>query len=619
MLELDCANCSNVTMQGLRALQHSVLESLACGAPLREAASELCRRAERLAPDVICSVLTVDREGRLHPLAGPSLPDHYSMSLDGMRMGPDAGSCGAAAYFGEPVEVTDIENDPRWADFRALALPLGLRACWSSPIRAADDRVVGTFAFYYRRCRGASPLDRTIVETCVHLCAIALEQEERKERIHRLAYFDAVTGVANRASMEQHGETTVAAAVANGFGAAIHCIDLDNFKEINDTLGHRAGDILLKSVAERISAIVNKGDIVARIGGDEFAVVQSHAASLADVGGFATRLMEAMAAPFDLEEAMATVGVSVGIARAPKDGYDLRTLMRKADFALYEAKSSGRGHFRFFDPQIESRIAANRRIWQDLKQAVAGGEFELHFQPIVALDRTRVCGYEALLRWRHPRDGLRTPEDFLPVATKAGLLYEIGGWILNEACACAAALPPDTRICVNVAQVQLEKTGFADDVAAALAASRMDPSRLEIEIAGSVRLADNAEILGCLTAIRAQGVSIALDDFGVGGSALAHLDALPVDRIKIGRPLAQEAQTSPRAATIVKTIIALAHEIGIATTAEGVETDPQLSMLRQFGCDEIQGFVISPPRPLSAFLDAAETTDGAAQPSSSRA
>ncbi|MBU3889641.1 EAL domain-containing protein [Methylosinus sporium] len=598
-------------MQGLRALQHDVLERLARGRPLQETMNELCRRAEQLVPPVICSVLTVDREGRLHPLAGPSLPEHYSLALDGMRMGPDAGSCGVAAYFGEPIEATDIETDPRWADFRALALPLGLRACWSSPIRASNDRVVGTFAFYYPSCRGASPLDRTIVETCVHLCAIALEQEERKERIRRLAYFDAVTGIANRAAMEQLGESAIAAAVANGFGAAIHCVDLDNFKEINDTLGHRAGDILLKSVGERIAAIVKKGDIVARIGGDEFAVVQSHAASPADVGGFAMRLMEAMAAPFDLEEAMATVGVSVGIARAPDDGFDLRTLMRKADFALYEAKSSGRGHFRFFDPGIESRISANRRIWQDLKQAVDGGEFELHFQPIVALGVARVCGYEALLRWRHPRDGLRTPEDFLPVATKAGLLYEIGAWILNEACASAAALPPDARVSVNVSEVQLEKTGFARDVAAALAGAGMDPSRLEIEIAGPLRLDDNAEILSCLTAIRQLGVSIALDDFGAGGATLAHLRALPVDRVKVGRSLTQAAATDPRAATIVKALVVLAHDLGVATTAEGVETDAQLRMMRQFGCDEIQGFVVSPAQPLSAFLEGA---DGARPP-----
>ncbi|OAI23588.1 diguanylate cyclase [Methylosinus sp. R-45379] len=593
-------------MQGLRALQHEVLERLARGKPLRETMAELCLRAEQLAPQAVCSVLTVDREGRLHPLAGPSLPSHYSDSLDGLRIGPDVGSCGAAAYFGEPVEVTDMANDPRWTAFRAQTAPLGLRACWSSPIRASDDRVIGTFAFYYRTCRGASPLERTIVETCVHLCAIALEQEERKERIRRLAYFDAITGVANRASMEQQGESVIAAAVANGFGAAIHCIDLDNFKEINDTLGHRAGDILLRSVAERISSIVGKADIVARIGGDEFAVVQSHAGSLADVGGFAMRLMEAMAAPFDLEEAMATVGVSVGIARAPEDGLDLRTLMRKADFALYEAKSSGRAHFRFFDPDIESRIAANRRIWQDLRQAVAAGEFELHFQPIVALGVTRVCGYEALLRWRHPRDGLRTPEDFLPVATKAGLLYEIGAWILNEACASAAALPPDARISVNVTQTQLEKTGFSRDVAEALAASGMDPSRLEIEIASSVRLADNADILRCLTAIHTLGVSIALDDFGGGGAALAHLHALPVDRVKVGRSLTQQAQADPRAATIVRSIVSLAHELGLMATAEGVETDAQLRILRQLGCDEIQGYVISAPQPLRAFVDGAE-------------
>jgi len=601
MLELDCDNYSNATMQALRTLQREVLESLACGKPLLDTMNELCRRAEQLAPGVLCSILTADRDGRLLPLAGPSLADEDSAAL--------------AADFGEPVEVNDIENDPRWAEFRARALPLGLRACWSSPIRASDGRVIGAFAFYYRSQRGASALDRAIASTCVHLCAIALEQEERDQRIRRLAYFDAVTGVANRASMEQCGEATIAAAIANGFGAAIYGIDLDNFKEINDTLGHRAGDILLRSVAERISSILNKGDIIARIGGDEFAVVRSDSASPADGRGFAMRLMEAMAAPFDLEEAMATVGVSVGIARAPDDGLDLRTLMRKADFALYDAKSSGRGHFRFFDPKIESRVAANRRIWQDLRQAVAGGEFELHFQPIVALDVRRVCGYEALLRWRHPRDGLRAPEDFFPVAAKAGLLYEIGDWIVNEACASAAALPPDARVGVNVSQAQLERSGFARRLAEAIAAAGLSPARLEIEVGGSAELAADAETLDCLSQIRALGVSVALDDFGAGGAALAHLYAFPVDRVKISRPLIRDAQTRPRAATIVKTIVGLAHDLGIATTAEGVETDAQLRMLRQFGCDEIQGFLISPPRPLSSFLQHAEK----AHPPSSRA
>lgn len=605
MLELDRENCSNATAQGLRALQHEVLESLACGKPLLDAMNALCRGAERLAPGAICSILTVDREGRQHPLAGPSLPDAYRASLDGALVGPDAGPCGAAAYFGEPVEVTDIEIDPRWVALRAKALPLGLRACWSSPIRASDGRVIGTFAFYYRSRRGASALDRAIVASCVRLCAIALERGEREERIRRLAFFDSVTGVANRASLEQRGEAAIAAAIANGFGAAIHCIDLDNFKEINDTLGHRAGDILLGSVAERISSILNEGDIVARIGGDEFAVIQSHIASPPDVRGFAMRFMDAMAAPFDLEEAMATVGVSVGIARAPDDGHDLRTLLRKADFALYDAKSSGRGNFRFFDPGIESRVAANRRIWQDLRQAVAGGEFELHFQPIVALGLTRVCGYEALLRWRHPRDGLRTPEEFLPVAAKAGVLYEIGDWILREACACAAVLPPDARVGVNISHTQLERSGFAFRLAEAIAAAGIDPSRLEIEIAGSAEVAASAETLECLSQIRALGVSVSLDDFGASGASLAHLQALPIDRVKISRPLIREAPSSPGAATIVKTIIGLAHDLGIAATAEGVETDAQLRMLRQFGCDEIQGFVISPPRPLRAFLEPA--------------
>jgi diguanylate cyclase (GGDEF)-like protein len=602
MFEFDCNGCPKPTMRGLQALQRDVLESLACAEPLEVVMDQLCRYAERLIPEVVCSVLSVDRAGRLHPLAAPSLPQHYSAALDNLPIGPDMGSCGTAAYLGEPIEVTDISTDPRWADYKHMVLPLGLCACWSSPIRAADGRVIGTFAFYYRTCRGASRLDRAIVAACVHLCAIALEQEERKAAIHRLAYFDAVTDVANRASLERHGNLAIASAIENGFGAAICCIDLDNFKEVNDSLGHRAGDLLLKTVAERLSSALRSGEFLARIGGDEFAVVHSSAASRANAEELAARLMTALSAPFDLEGAALAVSASIGIARAPEDGADLSVLLKKADLALYEVKVNGRGHFRLFDEKIESRIASNRRIRRELNQALAGDEFELHFQPIVDLAAGETSGFEALIRWRHPRDGLLPPGRFLAVAEQAGLMNEIGDWVLKEACALAASFPASTRVCVNLSPVQLEKVDFALDVANAIAKSGLPPERLELEITESTLLVENAATSACLKDIRRLGVRIALDDFGTGFSALSHLRAFQVDRIKIDRSFVQEAVARPETASIVRTIIGLARDLGMKTTAEGVETEAQLRMLHCFGCDEIQGYLISPPRSIEAFF-----------------
>lgn len=602
MLDLDCRVCPKPILEGLRALQHDVLESLARGKPIEFAMDQLCRHTEALAPGVICSVLSVDRSGRLHTLAAPSLPHSYNSVIDDLAIGPDVGCCGAAAYFGRPVGSTDLATDPHWAAFTDLVLPLGLRACWSSPIQAPDGRVIGTFAFYYSTCREADDIERMIVEACVHLCAIALEQEERNAKIHRLAYFDPLTGAANRVSLERFGDDITPAAIAQGGRIAMHCIDLDNFKEINDTLGHRAGDLVLKAAAERISGKLTNGDFFARVGGDEFVVVQADAASRSDVRDFAFGLISAIGAPLDLEDAAVSIGASIGIALAPDDGADLAELMKKGDIALYEAKANGRGGVRFFDTAIETRIAADRRTRQELKRALARGELELHFQPMVDLVTQEISGFEALVRWRHPIDGLREPAQFLPVAEKAGLMSEIGNWVLRRACALATTLPESMRVCVNLSPVQLEKPGFALDVANAVVSSGLSPRRLELEITESTLLIENAATLACLSDIRSIGVSVALDDFGTGCSALSHLRVFPVDRIKIDRSFVQEAVARPETAAIVRTIIGLAHDLGLQTTGEGVETRAQLRMLHEFGCDEIQGYLISRPRSLDAFV-----------------
>src|SRR3954462_11017143 len=302
-----------VSVELLQRLQNEILELIARGAPLKAIGDLVCQRAESFAPDALCSILTVDTERCLHPLAGPSLPPIYSALLDGLSIGPSVGSCGTAAHRGEPVEVTDIETDPLWSDYKSLAIPIGLLACWTSPIFARDGRIVGTFAFYYRERRGPAAIEGQIVETCVHVCAIAIEHEEAHARIHELAYYDTLTGLPNRSQFQNRAAAMLATAVPGSTISLLHA-GLDHFKNINDTLGHRAGDQLLAAVAKRLVTCTGDAAFPTRPGGDEFAIAQISAGDVPSA--LAERVLAALEAPFELDEQLTTIGASIGIASA---------------------------------------------------------------------------------------------------------------------------------------------------------------------------------------------------------------------------------------------------------------------------------------------------------------
>ena len=419
----------------------------------------LCREVERLAPSAICSILTVDAKGRLHPLPAPSLPDHYSRALDGLGIGPTVGSCGTAAYRGEPVEVTDIETDPLWADYRALALPIGLAACWSCPIKARDGRVIGTFAFYYLTRRGPSDLERRIVEASVHVCAIAIEREEERARIHQLAWYDQLTGLPNRALCRQETERILA---ANGDATtSIFYIDLDDFKGVNDTMGHHAGDVLLKRVGERLARLRTADVFVGRLGGDEFAVVHSGGHGRADASRLAEVILATLGQPIEIVDRKVTVGASIGIALAPADGTRLSELARRADLALYAAKPDVGASYRFFEPEMEAGFRERRSLKQALRSAVENGDLTIEYQPLVILDSKTIAACEALLRWRHPTYGNVSPAAFIPLAEEMGLIGTLGEFVLREACAAAATWPEPISLAVNLSPLQLRKPGVA--------------------------------------------------------------------------------------------------------------------------------------------------------------
>ncbi len=387
----------------LSAFQQDVLEAVASGVPLAECMAILCRRAEELAPSAICSVLAVDSDGRLRPLASPSLPAHYSAAVDGAAIGPASGSCGTAAYLGKPVTVTDIANDPLWAEFRDLALSVGLRACWSSPIKSRSGRVIGTFAFYYHTTRGPTEFEQRIVAACVHVCSIAIEHHEAHSRIEEMAFHDTLTQLANRAGFQARLVEALRRRPDVGHAIAVHCIDLEDFKAINDTLGHPVGDKLLQAIAIRLRSMTRRTEVIARMGSDEFAVLQPGIEGDADAAALAERIIEVVAQPYSIDGRKVVIGASVGIAVGRYDAVTPDMLMANADLALSNAKVEIAAPTACSPPRSMPAVRAQRTLECDLHTALADGQFELNFQPLFSAENRKLRGFETLMRWRHPR------------------------------------------------------------------------------------------------------------------------------------------------------------------------------------------------------------------------
>jgi diguanylate cyclase (GGDEF)-like protein/PAS domain S-box-containing protein len=422
------------------------------------------------------------------------------------------------------------------------------------------------------------------------------ERRRADEKIAHLAHYDALTDLPNRVLFRERVERELKRA-EQGKPFALLYIDIDEFKAINDSLGHHVVDELLKAVAGRLRACVNDDDMVARLGGDEFAVIKTGISSAIEVETFVAPLYEAIRNPCQCLGHQLSTNASIGIALAPRDGTELDQLIKNADLAMYAAKSGGRRTYRFFEPAMDASAKARLTMEQDLRQALASGGFEIHYQPLVNLARNEVCGCEALLRWRHPERGMVSPAEFIPVAEDAGLIDELGDWVLRTACAEAATWPDHIRIAVNVSPIQLKCQTLAIRIAGALATSGLKPYRLELEITEAVLIRDDEAALAILHQLRGIGVRIALDDFGTGYSSLSYLKRFPFDKIKIDRTFVSDIDTAGGSSSIVQAVVNIAAALNTTTVAEGVETETQRALLRELGCTEMQGYLFSAAKP----------------------
>ena len=720
--------------EALSAGQARLLALVAEGTPLAELLDLVARFVEEQSTEVLASILLLDPDGvHLRHGAAPSLPDSYREAIDGVAIGPSVGSCGTAAYRREQVVVSDIASDPLWADFRELARDAGLRACWSSPILATDDTLLGTFAMYYREPRGPESHDLQLVGTAMHVVSIALERSlaehalRRSEQRYRdlfenanepiatvsledeitevnaafervighsraeligsnlrdymtaegyelavregqrklsgevegttfeqefiardghsvvlnvssriivengrpvgiqgicrditaykqaqaelralaeqnkhQALHDSLTELPNRACFRESIEDAITSSRADNADFAVLMIDLDRFKDINDTLGHHYGDRLLVELARRLRSVLRHTDTVARLGGDEFGMLIPDLVTRA--GGLepaVARVLAALDESFLVDGLPLHVEASIGIAMYPTHGGDVDILLQRADVAMYLAKQKGATHA-LYTPELDHHDSASLTLLSELPRAIRERELRLHYQPKVYARSGRLAGVEALVRWQHPARGLIGPDDFIPAAERTALIEPLTRFVLDEALGQCRRWQEDgslVNVAVNLSMRNLHDLGLPAQITELLQKWDIPSDRLTLEITESTIAADPERTTTVVRQLSRLGVSIAIDDFGIGYTSLAHLARLAIDQIKIDRSFVTNMRADSHDAAIVRSIITLGHDLGLKVTGEGVETQAAYDRLTGLGCDLIQGFHVGRPVP----------------------
>ncbi|HWA13001.1 MAG TPA: EAL domain-containing protein [Burkholderiales bacterium] len=720
------------TAQLRLAAENRVMEMISRGQPLGEVLDALVAEIEALNPGMLCTVLLLDDDGiHVRSVTAPRVPAPFGAALKGSAIGPKAGSCGTAMFRRRPVITFDIAADPLWEDYRDLALPYGLRACWSVPVVAASGEVVGSFAAYYSVPRMPHPEEMALLETGRHIAGIAIERDRamqalrtRHERLQMvmdampfsiayadrnlryvavnrrfeeffnqrreqvigrhtwdvigkplfdsikpymdqvmagqevkyererlgedgrarhfevhylpqigddgtvlghfgilhditerkrseallqfLANHDQLTRLPNRNQFSQKLQEALGRASRYGHRAALMFIDLDRFKNVNDTLGHESGDMLLVAVADRFRETLRATDTLARLGGDEFTVVLENIEGPAQAAASAQRLLGTFAQPFQVQGQELFLGASIGISLFPEDGQDATTLLRNADIAMYRSKDLGRNTFEFYSSEATAATLERLQLESSLRRALEREEFQLHFQPIVDLESGAIVGMESLVRWNHPERGMVAPATFIPMAEESGLIVPIGDWVLRAACQQARQLADlghrGLRVAVNLSARQFRRQDLAQAIADTMAAARVTPDMIELEVTESSVMQDAEVAVRTLNSLKEMGVHLSIDDFGTGYSSLSQLKRFPIDALKVDQSFVRDIPNDENDAAIASAIIAMGHSLRLTLIAEGIETAEQLAFLRGLGCQRGQGFLFSRPLPAAELL-----------------
>ena len=585
--------------------QKNVMQRIARKEALKAIFLEAARLLERQRPRSFACICQVEGE-QIEMMVSPSLPARLCQSMADTPLSAENGTCPAAAYLGQSVVAENLSASPFWEGRREPAKAHGFRSSASVPVFSGTGQILGTVGMLQKERYLPTQADLELMDRVASMVTLAMEQHHLSQRLIHQAQHDPLTGLVNRSTLAYWLSRLLKQYRRSKAIGAYLLIDLDRFKQINDALGHHIGDRLLKALAGRLKQDIRDSDVLSRIGGDEFVLVLPDIKEKQDAVRAAVRILDALKAPFFIEEYTLQVEASIGVTIFPEDAGDETALHKNADIAMYTAKNQGGRQYFFFDSQMHEAVVQRLQIENDLRKAIERGEFELHYQPQIALASGRLLTLEALIRWNHPEKGRIPPDQFIPVAERSQLIIPIGQWVLREACRQhiqwrAQGFAP-VRIAVNVSAVQFRDTDFVETVREVLTETGLEPSWLEVEITETVVLNDLESACDSLTQLKEMGVTTTLDDFGTGYSSIAYLRQMPLDSLKIDKSFIRDMQIpgSPddsRNTSLVKAFAALAQNLGLKLVAEGIETEDQYKFLMAIGYGIGQGFLFSAPVP----------------------
>lgn len=590
--------------QGAKAGQLSentneILELIAIGRPAEVVYDAIALMYEGRHPGKRCSMLELDGNILLHGGA-PSMPKAYCDAIHGLEVGPSVGSCGTSAFTGERCLVEDIETDPKWESIKHLALPHGLRSCWSEPIKSSMGIVLGAFGMYSDHPALPSPAELEDLASAARLAGIVMERDRDQKSIRRLAFTDELTGLANRTNFYQQLEKLIKASQRYQREFGVLYLDLDDFKGINDSLGHDIGDQLLQEIAGRLRGLCRETDLVARLSGDEFCILVDNLDDDCSTAHLAQRCLAVIGQPIELSSRNYQPNCSIGISHYPGDGTDATTLVKAADTALYAAKGRGKSQYAFY--QVELTLKAEHRVMVELylREAIEKELLTIAYQPQVDIVTGKIVGIEALCRWRHQLLGQVPPAEFIATAERIGMIKPLTNWVMSNVCRqlvdWKASCAPDIQLSVNMSASYFLDPDIITLISHTVDETGVSPADLVFEVTESAVQA-NPENLAVFQVLKSQGIKLAIDDFGMGYSSFASLKHLQVDCLKIDRYFIEDMASDEQSAILVRSMIALGRDLGHDVVAEGVETDEQLGMLKEMGCITAQGFLFSKPLP----------------------
>ncbi|GKS68932.1 PAS domain S-box-containing protein/diguanylate cyclase (GGDEF) domain-containing protein [Nitrosomonas sp. PY1] len=573
-----------------------ILEMIAIGQPAADIYDAIALMYEARHPGMRCSMLELEGNKLLHGGA-PSLPKEYCDAVNGLEYGPNVGSCGTSTYTGKRVLVENIETDPKWKEIKHLALPHGMRCCWSEPISNSSGKILGAFGMYYNHPALPNEKELKDLKAGARLAGIVMERDQAQKRIRILAYTDELTGLPSRASFSQRIEEITKTSTRHNHCFALLYIDLDDFKSINDSMGHDAGDLLLKTIAKRLIHTCHEVDFIARIGGDEFCILveeieDSYATNIAK------RCLHAIAQPIEIYSRKLTPSCSIGIAYFPDDGKDFSSLLKASDTSLYKAKENGKNQYAFYKTELTQKAQYRFQIEQNLREAIEKQQLSLVYQPQIEISTGNIFGFEALSRWRHPELGQIPPINFIATAEKIGMIKPLTEWVLRTACRQLVAWKKEgvrtLRMAVNISPILFLDQEFVSVIKRIIEEIGIAPIELELEVTENIVQTDPRN-LSIFQDLKDLGVSLAIDDFGTGYSSFASLKHLKVDHLKIDKFFVNDMLIDEQALILISSMIEMGRKLGHQIIAEGVEKPEQLNISRNLGCEKAQGFLFSKP------------------------